>query len=233
MTDLERELRAYGTAVRFPAEAEVWPAIAGRLDEPPARRLRVAMVAIAALTAVGIAFAVPPARSAILRVLGLDGVSVIQVDELPTLDAAQAVDVGQRTTLESARAAVPFRLRLLEDREPTAIYIGRDEPPAVTIVYGALRRPRLMLTQFRPCCGQDWLTKEVPAGTRVERVDVGGKQGIWIGGEHVVRRGAAARIVGPTLLWQRGRVIFRLEAETSKDDALRLAESLISLPTGS
>jgi hypothetical protein len=90
-----------------------------------------------------------------------------------------------------------------------------------------------MLTQFRPCCGQDWLTKEVPAGTRVERVAVGGKPGIWVGGEHVVRGGGASRIAGPTLLWQRGRVIFRLEAQTSKDEALRLAESLVPARAGS
>src|SRR5438034_829291 len=66
MTELERALLALGEAIDFPPEPDLRPRVRERIQ---GRRLaRPLVLAFAAVVvAVGVAFAVPPARSAILR----------------------------------------------------------------------------------------------------------------------------------------------------------------------
>jgi hypothetical protein len=228
MTELERRLRDYGRGVRFPEEPDVWPAVETRLQIRRRRRRFVVPAAAAVAAAAVLAVAVAPARSALLELLGLDGVSVVRVDELPALAPPSPDDLGARTTLAAAHDAVPFELLALDDAEADAVYVGRDRPPAVSFVYGSATRPRLILTQFRPCCGQDSLTKEVPPGVRVARVRVDDAPGIWIGGDHAVRSGGETRLASSTLLWQRDRIIYRMEARLDREEALELAASLVA-----
>src|SRR4051794_6002973 len=66
MTELERALVALGNEVDLPPTPDLWPGVRERLQRR--RWLRPAVFAVAlGAVAVGIAFAVPPARSAILR----------------------------------------------------------------------------------------------------------------------------------------------------------------------
>src|SRR3954451_19591252 len=82
MTELERALAALGNELEYPQSRDVWPHIADRLQ----RRswLRPALFGVAvAVVAVGVALAVPPARSAILKFFHIGSVSVERVDTLP------------------------------------------------------------------------------------------------------------------------------------------------------
>ena len=225
MTELERRLRLYGEALTYPA-GDQWPVIARRLDSPRRPRVRLSLaLSAAAVLAVGAAFAVPPARSAILQFLGFDGVEIVRVDELPPLPPATGADFGAPATLDLARRAVPFRVLLLEDEQPSQVYLGADDPPAVTFVWGSPARPRVLLTQFRPAAGVT-LRKEVPRGVEATELSFGGDLAVWVAGEHTVQTAAGARSAGPTLLWERGGVVYRLEAELEPDEALALARSL-------
>ena len=86
----EHELRALAAFVDLPDERELAPAVRARLSGRPQRR-RVALVVVAAvLVAVAVAFAVPPARSAILRFFHLQGASIEYVDRLPDVRTAPA-----------------------------------------------------------------------------------------------------------------------------------------------
>src|SRR5713101_4636492 len=98
MAELERELLALASYIELPAERDLWPGLSARLGAVPRRPwLRIAAVAVAALAAaIGIAFAVPPARSAILRFLGLEGVSIVRVEKLPRV-TSEPVVVGEQT----------------------------------------------------------------------------------------------------------------------------------------
>jgi hypothetical protein len=225
MPDLDSRLRRYGSGLAYP-DRDVWPEVARRLTRRRSwtRRLTVALAAIA--VAATVAVAVAPARGALLRLLGFDGVTVVRVERLPVLAATNTVDFGRPTTLAAAQAAVPFPLQLPQERRPGTVYVGRDRPPAVTLLYGSRQRPRLVLTQFRPCCRQDSLRKEVPVGVEVEKVTVNGDRGLWIDGPHIVRTATSTRVAGSTLLWQHERVVFRLEAALERREAVALAESL-------
>ena len=111
MAELERELRALGPALEFPPGPDLVPAVRARLAGPERRRpfaWRSVMIAIVALVlALGIAFAVPPARSAILRFLGLRGVRIELVEKLPEVRPSGRLHLGDRLSLERAQKLVP------------------------------------------------------------------------------------------------------------------------------
>src|SRR5215475_11154146 len=82
MTELERALVSLGEELEFPQSRDVWPRIAERLQRR--RWVRPAVFALAAgAVALGIALAVPPARSAILKFFHIGSVTVERVETLP------------------------------------------------------------------------------------------------------------------------------------------------------
>src|ERR687887_104852 len=89
MPELERDLREVGRLLAFPPEPELVPAVRTRLGEAPrpvpfVARRRVLVLALAALiVAIGAAFAVPPARTAILRFFHIGGETIERVPTLP------------------------------------------------------------------------------------------------------------------------------------------------------
>src|SRR4051794_18053655 len=81
MTELERALVLLGSELDIPPT----PSLAGVVRERIARRRRARRLVLLAvpLTALAVAFAVPPARSAILRFFHVGAVKVERVQTLP------------------------------------------------------------------------------------------------------------------------------------------------------
>jgi hypothetical protein len=232
MPDLERTLHELAAATEFPPTPDLARRVVAHAAPSPARPWRrAAAVALAAVVAaVAVAFAVPAARSAILRWLGIGSVQVERVPALPRIRLPRAADLGARTSLAGAERAAGFRLATLP-REPDAVYVariprGRD----VTLVYG-----HVLLEELR---GRDAVfaaRKLLGPRTRVEDVDVDGAPGIWITGAphhfgYLDRDGrfeaGRVRLAGDTLLWQRGPVVLRVEGARTKAVALALARSV-------
>jgi hypothetical protein len=234
MTELERALLLLGRGLDFPAEPDLVGAVRERLERRRRVPRRALVLAFAALVvAIAAAFAVPPARSAILRWLGFHGVRIEFVDELPPVPPRARLALGTRTTLDGARAAVPYRLstsKLLGT--PDAVYVlGRR----VWFVYGDERRPRLLVTQFPGRTEGPLVKKMVEPGTGLDFVTVNGAPGYWITGapHEILYQDEFGRIIpdsvrlaGDTLLWVRGDVTLRLEGRMTKAQALRIARSL-------
>ena len=221
MAELERDLRALAAHVDLPAERDLWPGIEARLARPPARRwLRAAAVAlVAAAVATGIAFAVPPARSAILRFLGLEGVSIVRVDRLPPADVNPPV-VGIPTTLRNAEAVLAFQPLLPNIGAPDALYLDPSRQ-ALLVVYG--KPLRLRLEETRLGVFEKVVTNTQP----VERVTVNGERGVWLVGTHVFDDFfSQPRLAGNALVWEQNDITYRLEGRFSKQQALRIARSI-------
>ena len=112
MAELEHELRRLAAELAWPPT----PALALPLDTapPPRRRLRPLWVAVAAvLVALAVALSVPAARSAILRVFHLGGVTVERVDVLPPAqEQPLAADLGPPVDADAAEAALGGPVRL-------------------------------------------------------------------------------------------------------------------------
>jgi hypothetical protein len=181
----------------------------------------------AALAAVAVAFAVPPARSAILRVFHLQGATIEYVDRLPSVRTAP-LHLGGPVAPGAAERTAGFR--------PLAsALLGR--PDGVTWDNGLLwyryGRTRLLVSQFRARERIDLVKKVVERDTMITPVTVHGQPGYFItGGTHFlylapggVVRDEPVRLGRQVLLWQHGPLTLRLEGDLTIRQALRIADS--------
>jgi hypothetical protein len=235
MSEIENRLAELD--VKWPPAPDVAARVRARVEaEPRRRRLRPAWaVALAVLVLGGGVAAVPPARSAVLRWLGIEGVRIERVPSAPTAAPSPTLDLGRRIPLAPA-TLVPRALG-----RPDGVYAGPRD--TVTLLY----RPRpglpeseqtgagALLSQFPGRTNVQFIRKFAGPDTTIEPVQVGGERGYWVAGEpHGLLyedptgdvREAPTRLAGPTLVWRRGRLTLRLEADVSKARALAIARSV-------
>jgi hypothetical protein len=254
MTELEQALRQLGSELTFPETPDVAAAVSVRLAAGPARRRptlpprrTLALVLALLVVAVGLALAVPPARTAILDFFGLRGATVERVETLPPVPsgAGRNLALGQNVGLEEAERLAAFDVLVPEELgEPdSAWHTGFLPGGRVALVY----EPReglpltretgvgLLVTEFRGDLAPELVGKLVSQATRVERLRVDGLPAIWLeGGPHEVLFRApdgeiladTVRLAGNTLLLQRGTLLVRLEGTFSRERAVEIAESL-------
>jgi hypothetical protein len=218
MAELEHDLRAL--AVDFPAEPDLAPRVRAALGTAPRRRpWRLVAIAAALVTvALGAAFAVPDSRSALLRFLGIEGATVIQVDDLPKVGPGSLV-FGDRTTLARAQRILGFRPLLPNLGRPDAVYV--DEGSGAVIV---LYRDRLRLTEFQG--GLPLITKLAGIG-ETKQVRVDGGPALFVPASHVVfELGRQPRLAADTLIWNHGDVTVRLEGHLTLSRALEIARTV-------
>jgi hypothetical protein len=226
MPELEQQLRALAAELDWPPTPDLPAAVRPRLARRralPWRPLAIALVVL--VVALAAALAVPGARSAILRFLGIEGVTVERVEKLP--QAAPLGTLGDRTTMAAAERLVRFRPLLPDGERPDAVYLDPAIPGgAVVLRYGPERRPRLVVTEYRT--GRFNVVKKYAAiGGDVRSVRVAGEPGIWIGENHVVELGPTPpRLSAPSLIWLHRGLALRLEARVPLARALDLARSL-------
>lgn len=241
MSELERTLVLLGRELDVPEAPDVVPSVLEGI-EPRSRfarfagRRRVALaVALVVLAAIAATLAVPPARSALLRILHLGGERIEIVEELPEVPIQLDLELvlGERVTLAEARARTGFELRGLAEA-PDRVYLG--DRGTVWFLYGTPAKPRLLVAQT-PRVRIDWsfAKKLIGSGTRAESVPVNGTSGLFLTGEpHLVllvdEQGRevqeTARLARDVLIWEEGGVAYRIEGELTKAEALRLARSL-------
>ena len=239
-----------------PAAREGRPRVRGwlaRLPRLPGWR-RLALAGLAAVVLAAAVLVVSPGtREAVARRLGLRGVDIRLGGERPTPTVTTRpgerleLGLGLRVTLEEARRRVAFPVLVptaVGFQRPDAVFVdpGRPQGGRVDLVYRA--RPGLpasqftdvglLITQFQGTLTPDFI-KKVVGGGLVEEVQVAGEPGYWFSGEpHFFTfqdtRGEIVdertRLAGNTLVWQSGAQTLRLEGQLSKQEALRIAESM-------
>jgi hypothetical protein len=239
VSELERELRAL--RVEWPQTPDLAGAVVARLPErPPPRRLwvdwpawRVA-VALGAVV-VAVVMAVPPARSAVLDLLGFGSVRIERAEPPPS-EFGSDLTLGEPVTLETARRRAGFGVLVPEAAgPPDAVYLS-DAPPRVDFVYRPRDGlPQLLVTQLR-AVATPLIEKTIGSATRIERLTVNGDPAFFItGADHgfayVLPSGDAAfetqRLAGPTLLVERADgVLLRVEGALTRSATVRIAESV-------
>lgn len=232
--ELERALTSLGRELDYPQTPDLAGSVGRRLAtgrRPRGLRRPLVAVLAALLLAAAAALAVPQARSTILDWLGIGGVTIRLVDELPTVAKRQDdLALGRRVGLEEARARAPFGVRVpsLAGLEDPAVY--RGAAGQVSLLYGSEAEPTLLITQL---AGAGALEKLLEEGrTAVELVREEDATGAWLeGGEHVLLLPASGpesqRLVGNTLVLEReDGVTVRIEADLPKEEALRVYRSM-------
>lgn len=222
--NLEAALRQVGAELEFPPEPQVAGRVAARLSARRRTRRPWLIALAAAVLAVAVAFAVPPARSALLRFFGIQGATIERVAERPVFTQQTNRKLGVPVTLEEARRRAPFPL-LVPDGAARVFYDA--DIPAVTFDLSGR-----LLTEFRGA-STPYVEKSAGPGTAIEQTSVHGWFGYWLEGERhrVVFRDARGRVLesraaGNVLLWEQSGLTLRLEGARTKAEALRTAGTL-------
>lgn len=258
MNDLERSLEELSTHIVYPPEPDVARSVRARIEAAPRSRgaaprvswprWRPALVAATVALVVGAVslVALPGVRSAVAEWLGLGGVR-IQTGGPPPTPAGGPLDLGEATTLATARSRVDFDVTLpVALGGPDEVFVDELVPGGqVALVYRARQdlpatpdsEIGALITQFPGSLEGPVMKKVIVSEprTRLTPVRVDGSPGYWISGRpHFVSyvgpdgqpREETVRLVGNVLLWEQDGVTFRIESALSRQEALLIAESM-------
>jgi hypothetical protein len=229
MTPLEEELRALGRSAVVPPVADGLAAkVLERVAEPPVRRsfgeaVRRRWRALLALLAVLLAGALvaEPVRAQVAEWLNIGGVEAVQVPTGPTSAPGAPAVAGQLSLGEAAKAAgfapvVPAALGTPAHIQASAGFVAMSWTTATGVV---------RLEQFQAELSRMYIKKFYTELEYVQSID-----GYWFSTPHelvLVKKDGAeqtVRVAGPTLVWVRDGVTFRLEGVPEKDRAVELAQ---------
>jgi hypothetical protein len=232
---LELRLRALGYELELPPEPDLAPRVVeqlsrtGRRPFPWRRGLALALALVA--IAIGTAFAVPQARTAILRFFHLGGATVERVETLPhAVERSQAGGFGRPFSRADAERALGFRLALppFKGDGPRRVYVLGE---SVGTVFLRWKGHRVALSEFSSFGTQD-LKKLAVNATVIDPAEVNGRPALWMtGAPHTLTyldrdTGFQQRTVlirGNVLLWLRRGLTLRLEGKLTQEQALALA----------
>jgi len=214
MTELERALVALGDELEYPVVPDAWPHVAARLQR---RRFWPAFVALASVIAIGIALAVPPARSAILRFFHIGSVSVEQVQTLPPAQT-RPFSTGLGPARSHPTVQLPAGLTATAYYARPGLHAALLRVGGTQVLYAELRGNQMGFAK-----------KFVGATTHIEEVRLG-EFGMWLSGSpHVLmweQGNVQTRLAGNVLIWLDSGVTYRLEGELAKHRMLALARQI-------
>jgi len=216
------------------------------------RHAFVPALATFAVLALVLVLAVPGARAAATDFLHAWGIDIFRGPPIatPAVTAAPRAGLGTLTTLAEARVRADFPLRVPTDPllgTPDEVYRGLADATGlhqrISLVYGP--RPGIatshepgvsvLIVEFRGRVDETRIGgKTAGPETKIESVSVNGGRGLWLeGAPHLFFYrdesgnvwSETLRLAGNTLIWEQDGVTLRLEAQVSRDEALRIAAS--------
>jgi hypothetical protein len=240
---LEQELRELSAALAWPEAPDVTDVIRSRIEAAPPRERRrprrhQLAIGLAVLVAVVAAtLAVPQARSAILRALGIGNVRVELVEDLPpTAPRSDLSLLGVPVSLDEARDGFPYELVSLDAElgAPDEIRLG-DFPARVSYVWFGDDDVRLLVSQLAGAYGGAKYVKLAGGATALEELTIDGRRALWISGE---AHGFGLigptdvdfeeiRLSGNTLLVHNGDTTLRIEGDFDRERAVAIARALL------
>ena len=247
MRELEQRLEAAAPYYEFPATPDLAGAARARLPESRPRsrtRLALAFAVVLALVAGAVLALSPGARSAVADLFDrIPGIHIERQISLPVTRFNDPPYYGTPIDLEEARARFGRPLRFpARLGKPDLVYVRDDQPgQMITAIFGGdERRAKLVFSQWKTG-GPTLFYKVIVGNSTAEFTNVGSNIGIWIygyehgvwyfapgsaGGPHDEHWRAEGYLAGNVLAWRVGDVVFRLEADVTKERALELARSL-------
>jgi hypothetical protein len=192
--------------------------------------------------------AVPPVRAAILEFLQIGAVRIWRVAPTPSpppvttphitprpspTSMTSVLDLEGATTLDDAKARVPFPLRWPTHPPdlgpPDHVFVQDLDGVAVILVWMQPNAPDQVRMSLH------LLTSDVIAWKmgvrRVSETTVHGQAAVWAEGPYIIsmRTGdwEARRLMpGRVLIWQAGTITYRLESDLTLEEAVHMAESV-------
>jgi hypothetical protein len=209
-------------------------------------------LATLAVLALVVVLSLPGALALASQVLHAWGIDIYQAPAIatPAVRPSPRAGLGALTTLDDARLRADFTVRVPTDPRlgtPDEVYRDRADSTGarqrVSLVYGQRagipisHEPgvSVLVVEFSGTFDETLIGgKGVGPDTKIESLSVNGGRGLWLeGAPHLFfyhdPSGTIAtetlRLAGNTLIWEQDGVTFRLEAQVSRDEALRIAAS--------
>ena len=229
MSELERALLQLGRELDLPPEPDLRSRVRERIERRPRYRRALVPALALLLVALGIAMAVPDARSAILRFFHIGAATIERVETLPPArERPLTAGLGPALSLREAEARSGESL-ILNGPRPQRFYAQ----PGLIATLLHYRGEPVLLAELQ--ADQTGIVKKLAGpGTRVEPAPIG-SFGLWLeGGKHVLiweaRSGEVTqmerRFAGNVLIWTDGGRTFRLEGGLSKGQMLELGRQI-------
>jgi hypothetical protein len=235
VSSLEIRLQALGHELELPAEPDMATAVLDRLEgrRPFPWRRAAALAFALVVIAVAAAFAVPQARTAILRFFHIGGETIVRVETLPpAVERSEAAGLGSPLSRAKAEQTLGFRLLLppVHGKAPERVYLLGD---SLGTVFLRSHGHPVLLSEFGSP-GEIGLKKLTIDQTEVQWLRVGGRDAVWIRGTHTLTyfdrelgfREQTIRIRANVLIWTRGNLTLRLEGELTRSQAISLARTI-------
>lgn len=250
--ELESALRRFADDFGYPETPPMAQRVAQRVRREPdahgrGSRWRTVLVGVVAvsLLVVGTMIVSPRARQAVADWVGIDGIRITFDDDAVDRDVVGGgLYLGEPVAAREAAQSVSFDIAIPgELGEPDSYFVMTSVDggevslvwePTTGLPESEHSGVGAVLTQFRGRASLEMLKKVADPRTSVTAVTVDGSPGFFVtGAAHLVVRQPSGedrmlppRLAGNTLLWERGDVSYRLEAEVELARALEIAESL-------
>lgn len=215
-----------------------------RAERPISRAGLLAAAAMLAALLVGPFFFSPALRSAAADFFGVPGIEIEVTDEGPRSEIS-IPELGAPTDLATARAEVPFEIRIpgslgapdrvLLDKEVSSGLVSLVYNPRPGLPAADETGAGLLIMQFEGRVEEALFRKVAAPGTTLELEDLNGGTAFWISGAphpigYLDPQGnfaeSPARLAASTLLFTDEGVTFRIEGDITLQKALEIASSL-------
>jgi hypothetical protein len=237
VNELERRLTELEPERFFPETPHLVDKVTTRIPSDVQHRRRPVRVAVAvAAGIIGVLIVVLPGpRSAIANLFGIGAVEFLIVDSLPQVEEIER-PAGTLTTLETAQAAVDFRIQTLPE-PATEVYLATGVAgDLVTLVYESENEELVLaITLMTGETDVGLLEKILGPGSSIAGVETGHGPAFWIDGEpHVVVLRSAdgllredrPRLAGNTLIVVIDGVTIRIEGDITLAQAIAIADAM-------
>jgi hypothetical protein len=245
---LEHDLRALADGFPDPPPLAPRVLVAAQRATASRRRRRTALLALALLLAVpATALAVSSdLRDRVLETFGLRDVKITSVTRLPEVGPeARRLQLGSRISLARARRDLKLAVRapsalgaadgIFEERLASGVDVTfLYEPRTVERRLG--ERKRVIVSILRGKIEKTILGKTVPPSTKTIPLEIEGSAALLLTGHpHLLVMFRApgggfdqtyTRLVGTTLVWQRGALLVRIEGSLSQARLVAIARSI-------
>lgn len=239
---LEHELHSLAHELAWPQTPDVTSRVLAAIEQeqaprrPLLRRRTALAIGLAVIVATVAALAVPQARTAILRALGLGSVRIEIVDELPPL--APRTDLSLLGTPATAAEA---RRRFPEALQPDADVLGApdeirlsDDPAQISYAWLDPSGVRLLVSVIAGRFVGSSFVKALGPDSTLEDLTVDGRRAMWItGSAHgfgIEGPGGVdfeeLRLSANALLVEDEEATIRVEGDLTRDEAIRVVRAL-------
>ncbi|HEX8228070.1 MAG TPA: hypothetical protein VF826_02025 [Chloroflexia bacterium] len=218
-------------------------------------RPRLAWVAVAVVVlSLGAALFAPDVQAFVRSILRIGSVDIVLATPTATVFTSPGTpaparlptvleNLDGRTTLLSARTRARFPLKTpsypTDLGLPDLVYLQDPQSMVVFVWLDPQQPDHALLSVFEIVEGRGLAEKMVSSPEVVEETTVNGERAAWVRGPHyLVFVNPDGRtefqqhmlVEGNVLLWQGGDITYRLETDLPREEAIKIAESLVELP---